>query len=124
LSATNYTVAVFPPAFSGTIGDGVGTRTTGGSQFSSGSAIFPFGSFNIAFLFSIGPDLHLGTAKWTSTPTSRTITQWSYNTTPFDEEGGGIHVTPEPASTIPAIALLAAGAAGVRSWRKRKAMAA
>ncbi len=33
----------------------------------------------------------------------------------------GSTATPEPASTIPAIVLLAAGAAGVRAWRRRKA---
>ena len=57
---------------------------------------------------------------------SLSMDEWTYNTNFADSPNGGIHVgtraaVPEPASTLPAIALLAAGAAGVRSWRKRKA---
>jgi hypothetical protein len=103
------------------VGYAAGSRTTGGFISSSGITALPFGEFRFAFYFTDATGLHLGWANWESTPTSRTIKQWTYNDEDYLAPGGSIHVVPEPASTLPAIALLAAGAAGIRSWRKRKA---
>jgi hypothetical protein len=80
---------------------------------------------NIAFGFVAADGLHVGWASVTLLPTSLTINHWTYNTVPVVESFtpySDIHVgaVPEPVSPLPAIALLAAGAAGVRSWRKLK----
>ena len=107
---------------------GGGTRaSTAGPVTASTGANFgalPFGSSNIAFAPARPDGFHVGWARVTLLPTSFTINHWTYNPDPFavSDPETDIHVgtVPEPASTLPAIALLAAGAAGVRSWRKQK----
>lgn len=80
---------------------------------------------NVGFRFKIGGNIHYGWAKFTMTlasPNTLVISEWAYN----DVSGGAIQVgaVPEPAETSATLALLAAGAAGVRRWRKRKKAAA
>ena len=86
---------------------------------------FGDGLFNIGFAFDANGTTLYGWAEIELTlgPEFRlTINEWTY-----DDMGNPVHVpdraaaVPEPASTLPALALLAAGAAGVRSWRKKKA---
>jgi hypothetical protein len=106
------------------------TFSTGGDVTNQSTGYFVQagggGTFNIAFSFLSGADTLFGWAEvnlsgspdWTFT-----INEWTYG-----DEGEDVHVgtraqVSEPASTLPALALLGLGAVGVRQWRKRKAEA-
>lgn len=91
----------------------------------------------IGFRFDSGNGLQYGWAELmvdlTAGSQSLTITQWTYSDTPDEQvhvgtagtapPGPGTPVT-EPASTLPAIALLGLGAMGVRRWREQRKAAA
>lgn len=110
-------------------GGGVAAVTTGGGLVPVSGAgsfypIFPGGPFNVAFQFQIGGNDHYGWAEFEfNVPLlSFSINQWTYNDTP----DAPVHVPdtaqpiPVPASIVPALTLLAGGAAGLRILRKRK----
>lgn len=79
----------------------------------------------IGFRFAGATGTHYGWAIMNLDENTGTLTieEWTYN----DEADQPVHINPavaqvpEPAGTLPAIALLALGAAGLRSWRQQRA---
>jgi hypothetical protein len=85
-----------------------------------------FGSNFFGFRFLAGIDTLYGWAEILVQQRSVTVNRWAYNGTP----GGGIEVgqtsDPTPPEPVPApgtLALLAAGAFGLRRWRAQRAAA-
>lgn len=81
-----------------------------------------FGQRLMLFGFDFGGELHLGWARvrFDDAPDPKVVIErWAYESEPNTE----IHVNniPSPPAAIPALTLLAFGAAGVRRWRKRQA---
>jgi len=91
------------------------------SEFGNGV----IGSNFIGFRFLSGADLFYGWAELQVASQSVTVSRWAYN----DAADGSIEVgqtsdpTPVPVPTPSTLALLAAGAFGVRRWRAQRAAA-
>lgn len=103
--------------------DMTATNTDPGAGFGGAT-----GPITVGFAFSSGANTHFGWANLdlgAGVDNRLSILEWTYDDTP----GTPVHVgtraaaVPEPASSLPAIAMLALGAAGVRAWRQRKAPA-
>ncbi len=86
------------------------------------------GPVNVGFSFLSGGNTHYGWAQLdlgVTIDNRLTVVEWTYE----NSSDTPVHVgtraaqVPEPASTLPAIAMLAMGAAGVRAWRQHKAAA-
>lgn len=86
------------------------------------------GPVNVGFSFLSGGNTHYGWAQidlGAGVDNRLTVVEWTYENSPDTPVHVGTRAAqvPEPASTLPAIAMLAMGAAGVRAWRQRKAAA-
>ena len=97
------------------------TTVVAGSGF-GGAA----GLVNVGFAFTSGANTHYGWATLNlgaGNDNRLTVLEWTYEDTPDTPVHVGTRAAavPEPASTLPAIAMLALGAAGVRAWRRQKA---
>ena len=80
---------------------------------------FEIGDQNlIGFRFEIGNDVHYGWAQLEITKNSLTVSKWAYESTPDTaiRVGAGLPTIPEPSS----LGLLALGAPGVTSLRRRR----
>ncbi len=99
------------------------TAYPGSSKFSG----FSFNGDNIiCFRFDINGETHYGWANVTWDLTSVFVGQfiveeWAYEDRPDTAiHAGSTEVVPVPATIVPAVAMLALGAAGVRRMRKKK----
>ena len=108
----------------GTLVDGTWTYGRTNSSETSGLTAFTFNSSNnlvgIRFFNNTTNTLNFGWVRFSLSGTAasqpRTIVEYGY-----DDSGAGVLAgVPEP-STVALLGVMAAGAVGVRAWRKRKA---